>query len=62
MTPIDHDALFKKLLTTFFVEFAIAFLPAVAEYMDFTSIRPLCISPQNAANPISLRRLMQEVY
>jgi hypothetical protein len=31
---IDHDELFKKLLTTFFVEFIELFLPEVAEYLD----------------------------
>jgi len=31
---IDHDRLFKELLTTFFAEFIELFLPAVAEYFD----------------------------
>jgi hypothetical protein len=31
---IDHDRLFKELLTTFFVEFVELFLPDVAGYMD----------------------------
>ncbi len=31
---IDHDELFKKLLTTFFGEFIELFLPEVAEYLD----------------------------
>ncbi len=35
---IDHDELFKKLLTTFFVEFIELFLPDVAEYLDRESI------------------------
>jgi hypothetical protein len=34
MDYIDHDELFKKLLTTFFVEFVELFLPDVAEYLD----------------------------
>lgn len=35
---MDHDRLFKQLLTTFFVEFVDAFLPDVAKYLDATSI------------------------
>ena len=31
---IDHDRLFKELLTTFFVEFIELFLPSVARYLD----------------------------
>jgi hypothetical protein len=31
---VDHDRLFKELLTTFFVEFIDLFLPEVAEYLD----------------------------
>jgi Domain of unknown function (DUF4351)/Putative transposase, YhgA-like len=36
--PIDHDQLFKELLSTFFVEFIELFLPNVAEIMDRHSI------------------------
>jgi hypothetical protein len=35
---IDHDELFKKLLTTFFVEFIELFLPELAAYLDRDSI------------------------
>ena len=35
---IDHDRLFKELLTTFFVEFVEAFLPDVAAYLDPASV------------------------
>jgi hypothetical protein len=35
---IDHDRLFKELLTTFFVEFVQGFLPDVALYLDPDSI------------------------
>ena len=35
---IDHDRLFKELLTTYFVEFVQAFLPDVAAYLDTASI------------------------
>ena len=35
---IDHDALFKKLLLTFFVEFVLVFLPDVAAQIDFDTI------------------------
>jgi len=31
---VDHDRLFKELLTTFFVEFIDLFLPEVGEYLD----------------------------
>jgi Putative transposase, YhgA-like len=34
MDYIDHDELFKKLLTTFFVEFVELFLPEMANYLD----------------------------
>jgi len=36
---IDHDRLFKELITTFFVEFLELFLPHVADAIDRTSIR-----------------------
>jgi Domain of unknown function (DUF4351) len=35
---MDHDRLFKELLTTFFVEFVELFLPDLAKYMDRTSL------------------------
>ncbi len=35
---IDHDRLFKELLTTFFWEFIELFLPEVAAYLDRESI------------------------
>ncbi len=38
---IDHDRLFKELLTTFFVEFIELFLPEVAAYLNPTSLVPL---------------------
>lgn len=31
---IDHDRLFKELLTTFFVEFLELFLPEVVTYVE----------------------------
>ena len=34
----DHNALFKRLLLTFFVEFVLAFLPDVAAQIDFDTI------------------------
>ncbi len=43
---IDHDRLFKELITTFFAEFIELFLPDVALYL----------------NPASLTELRQEVY
>jgi predicted transposase YdaD len=36
---IDHDRLFKELLTTFFVEFLELFLPQIANTLDRESIR-----------------------
>lgn len=36
---IDHDRLFKELLSTFFVEFLQLFLPAIAQTIDPESIR-----------------------
>ena len=42
MDVIDHDRLFKELLTTFFVEFIDAFLPAVGAALDHeTALVPL---------------------
>lgn len=38
MTTINHDQLFKELLTTFFVEFIDLFFPEVLEYLDTSSI------------------------
>jgi len=35
---MDHDRIFKELLTVFFVEFVQLFLPDVAAYLDSTSI------------------------
>ncbi len=35
--PIDHDANFKRLLTTFFHEFVALFLPEVSAYLDPTT-------------------------
>ena len=35
---MDHDRLFKELLTTFFIEFVQLFLPDVAAFLDPTSI------------------------
>jgi hypothetical protein len=35
---LDHDRLFKELITTFFVEFIELFFPQVREYLDSNSI------------------------
>ena len=35
---IDHDRLFKELLTTFFIEFVELFLPEVAAYIERDSL------------------------
>jgi hypothetical protein len=35
---INHDQLFKELLTTFFVEFLELFFPSVLEYLDTSTI------------------------
>ena len=38
MSNINHDQLFKELLTTFFVEFLELFFPSVLEYLDTDTI------------------------
>jgi hypothetical protein len=35
---MEHDRLFKELLTTFFVEFVYLFLPDMAEYLRRDSL------------------------
>ena len=37
--PIDHDRLFKELISTFFIEFIELFLPAIASDIDRDSIQ-----------------------
>jgi hypothetical protein len=39
MKDIDHDRLFKEILTTFFVEFIELFFPDVGKYLDVDSIQ-----------------------
>jgi predicted transposase YdaD len=39
MANINHDQLFKELLTTFFVEFLALFFPSVLEYLDTDSVQ-----------------------
>ncbi len=39
MAKINHDKLFKELLTTFFVEFLDLLFPSVLEYLDTDSIQ-----------------------
>lgn len=38
MDNINHDKLFKELLTTFFVEFLELFFPSVLEFLDVETI------------------------
>ena len=38
---IDHDRLFKELLSTFFVEFLELFFPDVSEYLERDSLVPM---------------------
>ena len=38
MAKINHDQLFKELLTTFFVEFLELFFPSILEYLDTDTI------------------------
>jgi|GEM_PF-2466122 hypothetical protein len=40
-SEIDHDRLFKELLSTFFVEFVDLFFPEMAAYLDRDSLTPL---------------------
>ena len=35
---IDHDRLFKELISTFFVDFIALFFPSILEYLDTNSI------------------------
>lgn len=35
---VDHDRLFKELISTFFVEFIELFLPQILEYLEADSI------------------------
>ncbi|BBW98424.1 hypothetical protein GsuE55_32570 [Geobacillus subterraneus] len=37
-TRIDHDRLFKELLSTFFEEFVLLFFPRVYEHVDFNHL------------------------
>jgi hypothetical protein len=39
MANINHDQLFKELLTTFFVEFLDLFFPSILEYLDIESVQ-----------------------
>ena len=39
MAKINHDQLFKELLTTFFVEFLELFFPSILEYLDTNTIK-----------------------
>jgi hypothetical protein len=39
MANINHDQLFKELLTTFFIEFLELFFPSILEYLDTDSIQ-----------------------
>ncbi|MBW4689277.1 MAG: hypothetical protein KME40_30340 [Komarekiella atlantica HA4396-MV6] len=47
---IDHDRLFKELLSTFFVEFLDLFLPQVAQEIDRNSIHFL---PQDVFSDVT---------
>lgn len=40
-TYIDHDQLFKQLISTFFEEFIALFFPEMHQQLDFSSIKPL---------------------
>ena len=35
---IDHDRLFKELISTFFIEFIELFFPEVLKYIDINSV------------------------
>ena len=47
---IDHDRLFKELLSTFFIDFLDLFLPQVASQIDRNSIQLL---PQEVFNDVT---------
>ena len=47
---IDHDRLFKELISTFFIEFLELFLPRVARDIDRDSVQFL---PQEVFNDVT---------
>lgn len=70
MTNINHDQLFKELLTTFFVEFLGLFFPSVLEYLDTDSIQfvdkelftDLVRGEKNILDLVALAKFQQQDY
>jgi predicted transposase YdaD len=70
MTNINHDQLFKELLTTFFVEFLELFFPSVLEYLDTDSIQfidkelftDLVRGEKNILDIVALAKFQQQDY
>ena len=70
MAQINHDRLFKELLTTFFVEFLDLFFPAVLEYLDTDSIEfidkevfsDLVRGEKNILDLVALARFQSQDY
>lgn len=70
MANINHDRLFKELLTTFFVEFLDLFLPSVLEYLDTDSIQftdkevfsDLVRGEKNILDLVALARFQSQDY
>jgi hypothetical protein len=67
---IDHDRLFKELLTTFFVEFLELFFPSVLEYLDTNTITfvdkeiftDLVRGEKNILDIVALAKFQQQDY
>jgi hypothetical protein len=55
---IDHDRLFKELLSTFFVDFLDLFLPQVANQIDRNSIQFLPQEVFTGAMPLPAARYL----
>ncbi|MEM9272288.1 MAG: DUF4351 domain-containing protein [Cyanobacteria bacterium P01_F01_bin.143] len=70
MTKIDHDQLFKKLLTTFFVEFLELFFPSILEYLDTNSIQfidkevftDVVLGEKNILDLVALAKFQEQDY
>ncbi|MGL5076671.1 MAG: Rpn family recombination-promoting nuclease/putative transposase, partial [Waterburya sp.] len=70
MTNINHDQLFKELLTTFFVEFLDLFFPSVLEYLDTDSIQfvdkelftDLVLGEKNIMDIVALAKFQAQNY
>ena len=70
MAKVNHDRLFKELLTTFFVEFLELFFPEVMGYLDTNSIKfintevfnDLTQGEKNILDLIALAKFQEQDY